>query len=88
MANHKSAQKRIRQTVTRSLVNRMQRSSYRTQLKKFLQLIKDNSVDAVKKQLPQIHRAIDKARSANVISKNAAIRKKSKITQRANQLIQ
>lgn len=86
MANHKSAKKRIRQTVKRTLINRMQRSAYRTYIKKFLQLIKNSSVEAVQKQLPQLHRMVDKARSARIISKNAAIKKKSRLTKLANQL--
>ena len=39
MANHKSAIKRIRQTVRRTARNRAAKSQLRTQLKKFLSLI-------------------------------------------------
>ena len=58
----------------------MIKSRYRTELKKFLDLVSDEKNKEEKelqKQLSFIHKIIDKARTKGIISKNAASRKKS-----------
>lgn len=80
MANHKSAAKRARQNIKRRLRNRTLRSTYRTEIKKYQALISENKMDEAKAMLPQIHKIIDKSQTKGVIPKNAASRKKSKMT--------
>ena len=80
MANHVSAIKRIRQNKKKNLRNRMMKSRYRTELKKFLELVSDEKNKGGKEsQLSFIHKIIDKARTKGIISKNAASRKKSQM---------
>lgn len=80
MANHKSALKRARQAAKRRLRNRSLRSEYKTEIKKFTQLVTGNKLDEAKSLLPSIHKVIDKAHTKGILAKNAASRKKSKIT--------
>jgi small subunit ribosomal protein S20 len=80
MANHKSAAKRARQNVKRRLRNRALRSSYKTEIKKFVELITEKKLDEAKSMLPSIHKVIDKANTKGVLPKNTASRNKSKIT--------
>lgn len=86
MANHKSALKRVRQTKKRTIRNRVIRSTYRTALKKFLELVEAKNVEEAKKQLPAIHKMIDKTCAKGVIKKNTASRKKSRLTVMLNKV--
>ena len=49
-------------------------------VKEFQDLVSQQKVEKAKKLLPQIYKAIDKAAKVNVLKKNTAARKKSKIT--------
>ena len=80
MANHKSAVKRARQNIKRRLRNRALKSSYRSEVKKFIALIAEKKLDDAKSMLPSIHKVIDKANTKGVLTKNTASRNKSKIT--------
>lgn len=80
MANHKSAAKRARQNIKRRARNRALKSSYRTELKKFIALIVEKKTEDAKKMLPYIHKVIDKAQTKGVLSKNGASRKKSQVS--------
>lgn len=84
MANHKSALKRARQNAKRRLRNRNLRSTYKTEIKSFIALIEENKVDEAQKNLPKLHKIIDKAHTKGVIPKNAASRYKSNLTVRLN----
>ena len=87
MANHTSAAKRARQNVKRRLRNRALKSSYRTEIKKFVKLVQEKKVDDAKQMLPAIHKVIDKTCSKGALPKNAASRKKSKMTTLLNKAI-
>ncbi len=87
MANHKSALKRARQNVKRRLRNRMVRSAYRTEIKKFLEMIREQRLEDAQKFLSHIHKTIDKARTKGVIHKNAASRYKSNLTVKLNKAL-
>lgn len=80
MANHKSAAKRARQNVKRRLRNRALKSSYRTEIKKFVDLVTEKKTEDAQKLLPSIHKVIDKAHTKGVLPKNTASRKKSNLT--------
>jgi small subunit ribosomal protein S20 len=83
MANHKSSEKRIRQTVTRTLRNRYAAKTMRNALKK-LRLSQDK--DEVKALFPKVSSMLDKLAKRNIIHKNKANNLKSKIAKRVNVL--
>ncbi len=87
MANHKSAAKRARQNIKRRLRNRALKSSYKTEIKKFNDLVSEKKLDEAKSMLPLIHKVIDKATTKGVLAKNAASRNKSKITMMFNKAL-
>lgn len=87
MANHKSALKRTRQNIKRRLRNRMLRSTYKTEIKKFLTMISEQKLEDAQKILSHIHKTIDKAHTKGVIPKNAASRYKSNLTVRLNKAL-
>jgi len=87
MANHKSAEKRARQNSSRRLRNRALKSAYRTELKKFMELITEQKMDDAQKMLPYIHKVIDKAHTKGVVPKNAASRKKSQVSLMLNKAL-
>ena len=88
MANHKSAIKRIRQTVRRTARNRVAKSQLRTQLKKF-QASVDGKGDATPGDLLSVTTGlIDRSVRKGVLHRNKANRLKSSIAQAANKAAQ
>ena len=83
MAQHKQAEKRARQSLTREARNRHHMSVLKNALKKFRVL--SNKKEAAT-QLPQLVSVIDKSLRKNVIHKNAAARYKSRLSRFANAL--
>ncbi|HJQ24097.1 MAG TPA: 30S ribosomal protein S20 [Blastocatellia bacterium] len=86
MANHKSAEKRIRQTERRNEVNRRNRSRLRTQIKVLRAAIQDGDQTQAQAALNQTVALIDKAIQKGVLHRNAAARYKSRLTVRVNQM--
>ena len=86
MAHHKSAKKRIRQTETRTEVNRARVSRLRTFLKKVETAIASgNSADAkaaYQAATPELHRGVAKG----VLHKNTVARKLSRLSARIKAL--
>ena len=85
MPNHKSAEKRVRQSERRRVVNRTNRTKLRTSIKKFRSALKGGEAGQVGALLPQTVSEIDKAVQKGVLHRNAAARHKSRLTARANQ---
>ena len=85
MANHASALKAHRKSLKRNAMNSSNRSSLRTALKKFSQLIKDGNTEEAKKSITDIYSVVDRAVQKKVISENAAARQKSRLTRHLNQ---
>lgn len=81
MANHSSAEKRIRNTKTKRTQNRYQGRTVRNAVKK---LRDTDDKDAVVKDLPKVVSQIDKLAKKNVIHKNKAANLKSKLMRKAN----
>jgi len=77
MANIKSAIKRNRQNEKRALTNKGVRSRMRTYMKKALD---DAGTDQSEESLRLAIKHIDKAASKGIIHRNAASRKKSRLT--------
>ena len=84
MPNHKSAEKRVRQSEKRRVINRGHRSKVRTYIKK-LRAALDGKGEDIQKVLPETISVIDKSVQKGVLHKNAAARYKSRLTARANQ---
>lgn len=86
MPNHKSAEKRVRQTIKKTAVNRKNRSSLRTQIKKLRSALavgdKQLSVELL---IPTVA-LIDKSVNKGVLHKNTAARHKSRLTKHVNEL--
>lgn len=86
MAHHKSAQKRIRQTETRTAVNRARTSRIKTFIKKLEVALTANdktaATEAFRAAQPEIMRGVNKG----VITKNAASRKVSRLAARVKAL--
>ncbi len=86
MANHKSAIKRIRQSVKRRVYNRVYRTRTRTFVKKALELVKGNDVAKAAEATKAAIQDLDKAASRGVIHKNNAARRKSRLMKQLNAL--
>lgn len=83
MANHKSALKRIRQTVKKRAQNRYYGKTMRNAVRKFREM--DNKTEAEEK-LPEIVSLIDRLAKRSVIHKNTAANLKSKLTKHVNSM--
>ncbi|MBZ4663149.1 MAG: rpsT [Caloramator sp.] len=87
MANIKSAIKRIRVTERRTLRNKMVKSAVKTAIKKFEIALNSGNIDEAKVLYAQAVKALDKAAAKGVIHKNAASRKKSRLTVKLNKAL-
>ncbi|MFC4766331.1 30S ribosomal protein S20 [Effusibacillus consociatus] len=86
MPNIKSAIKRVKITRTRTLRNAAAKSALRTAIKKFELAVVNNDLENAKDLLQKAARTLDKAVSKGLIHKNAAARKKSRLTKKFNKL--
>ena len=84
MPNHKSAEKRMRQSERRRLINRSSRTKLRTSIKNLRSALKGSDAKQFGTLLPQTVSEIDKAVQKGVLHRNAAARQKSRLTVRAN----
>lgn len=82
MAQHKSAEKRARQTKKRTAVNRARRSKVRTAVKKLETAIATGDKAAAAALLKETQPALDKGVSKNVVAKRTASRKLSRLNAR------
>ena len=82
MANHKSAIKRIRQTETAMVRNKLQHKTARNAIRK----LKESPKKDAKKLLPGVLSMLDKLVKNNIIHKNKSADLKSKILKHVNNL--
>lgn len=80
MANHKSAEKRARQTAKRNAINRSNRGALRTKIKSLRSAISHNDAKLGQESLGSTVSLIDKAVNKGLIHKNTAARYKSRLT--------
>ncbi len=80
MAITKSAKKAQRQSVKRKLGNLQYKKAIKEALKQVRVLAAAKKGEELKKILPQVYKALDKAAKAGVIKKNNASRRKSRIS--------
>src|SRR5262245_23248799 len=76
MANHKSAEKRVRQTEKRNEVNSRNRGRLRTEIRKLRAAIAAGDPEKAKALLVQTVSLIDKSIQKGIIHRNAAARYK------------
>lgn len=80
MANHKSAEKRVRQTAKRNAINRSNRGELRTKIKGLRGAIAQGDAKLSNESLGSTVSLIDKAVNKGLIHKNTAARYKSRLT--------
>ena len=83
MANHKSAEKRIRQTATRRTHNRYYAKTTRNAVRA---LRSTTEKEAAVKMLPKVSSMLDKLAKMNIIHKNKASNLKSSLQMFVNKL--
>lgn len=83
MANHKSSEKRIRQTETRNANNRYYAKTMRNAVRKLRAL---TNKDEAAKLYPTVQKMLDKLAKTNVIHKNKAANIKSSLSIHINKL--
>jgi small subunit ribosomal protein S20 len=81
MANHKSAEKRIRNTEAKRTLNKYQGKTVRNAVKK---LRNTEDKETLVKDMPKVVSGIDKLAKKSVIHKNKASNLKSKLARQAN----
>lgn len=80
MAILRSAKKALRQSLRRRAHNLVYKNKIKSLTKEVRKLVLAKKIEEAKKLLPAIYKVLDKAAKENVIKKNTASRKKSRIT--------
>ena len=86
LANHKSAEKRIRSSARRARMNKYWKSSIRTFEKRLKKSIGDKNKKETAVLLKNFFSLVDKAKKRGVIHKNTAGRKKAGFSIRASRI--
>ncbi len=86
MANHVSAQKRARQTETRTAVNRTNRSRMRTSLRAMREALAAGDTKAAQAQYRATVSVLDKSVQKGILHDNTAARYKSRLNARLKAL--
>src|SRR5690606_12530023 len=85
LANIKSAKKRILVTEKRTALNKSRKSEIKTYIKKFENAVTAGDLTEAKALLNVIDKKLKRAALKNVIHKNAAARKVSRLAKKLNQ---
>ncbi len=86
MANHKSAEKRNRQSQTARLRNKMNRTKMKTAIRKLDEAVAAGTADVAKEVLQEATSIIAKTASKGTIHKRNASRKISRLAKRVNKM--
>jgi small subunit ribosomal protein S20 len=86
MAHLHATKKDLRQARTRAEANRLVKSRMKTVVKKVVAAIEGGDKAGAEKALREAMSALDRAAKTNVIHKNAASRKKSRLAKRLAKL--
>jgi small subunit ribosomal protein S20 len=78
--HHKSAKKRVRQTLTRTLRNKIKTTQARSAEKKLRGLVAEGNKDEAAKLLPETQSLYAKMAKKGIIKPNTAARKASRLT--------
>jgi small subunit ribosomal protein S20 len=85
MPHTRSAKKSLRKDEKRRLRNRAVKKGIKTEIKKFLGLVKTGSADELREELKVAAKKLDKAAARRVIHRNLAARKKSQLARMLRQ---
>ncbi len=86
MANHKSAEKRARQTLSKTIVNKSRKNTVRTFEKKLKSAIELSDKESAHQLFIQYASAIGKAVKKHIFHKNTASRKISRLSLAINKI--
>lgn len=86
MANHKSAKKRNRQTIKRTLINKIQSSENRTLIKVIRTAISEKNKAKAQELLLKAQSSFSKLAQKGVIKANTAARKTSRLASQVKSL--
>lgn len=86
MANHKSAEKRARQTIKKTAINKTRKSIVTTAVKKVRTAIASGSKTEAAKLLPAAQAELRKLAKTGVIKKETAARKTSRLASQVAKL--
>ena len=84
MAHSLSAKKRVRQTAKRRARNRSRKETLKNEVKTFLSAVTHGDFAKAGEELKKVTRVLDRVASKGTIHKNAAARKRSRLTKRMN----
>jgi small subunit ribosomal protein S20 len=84
MANIRSAEKRLRQSEKRRIRNIAVRGSVRTAVKSARTALTGTSAEEARASVARMIRVLDKAVTKGILHKNAAARRKSRLTRQLN----
>ncbi len=87
MANIKSAEKRILITEKRTALNKSKKTEIKTYIKKFDNAVAKEEFDVARALLKVIDKKLKRAANNNILHKNGAARKVSRLTKRLNNAI-
>ena len=87
LANIKSAIKRARIAQERYARNRAVKSRIKTSIRRFREYLEARDTEQAKLALQKAFKIIDKAAAKGVIHRNAAARRKSRLTKKLNEII-
>lgn len=79
MPNTLSAKKRLRQSFERKAHNKSVKSALKTQVKKVVAAVAEGNIEEAESQYRVAAKHLDRAAARNIIHKNAASRKKSRL---------
>jgi len=86
VAHSLSAKKRIRQNAKRRMINRVRKSTVKTQIKRFETALSKGDVQAAGEQFRLVAQRLDKVSSTSTMHKRTAARKKSRLAKKLNTL--
>ncbi len=88
MPNLKTSIKDLRQNKRRAEFNKRVKNRTKKAVKNFDELLEKNEIEKAKDALKHTYKVLDKAAQKNIIKKNTASRKKSRLAQKLNKTAQ
>jgi len=84
VAHSLSSKKRNRQNLAARARNQARKSALKTRVRKFEETLRSNDVAAAEEQFRLVTKQIDQTAATNVLHRNAAARKKSRLARMLN----
>jgi len=88
MPNLQTSIKDLRQNRRRAEFNKRIRNRMKKSIKNFEKLLKESELERAQEALVKTYKILDKAAQKNIIKKNTASRKKSRLASKLNKLAQ